>query len=218
MNIEAVIFDMDGTLIDSLEDLADSVNLFLQQEGYPVHPFESYRYFVGKGAKSLVIDALPESDRGETLIHKALKAFEEIYGKNWKKKTKLYPGIAEMLDKLVENETPISILSNKPENFVIECASWFLSKWHFSPILGQKDGKPAKPSPDRALEIAESLKTKPGNILFVGDSNIDMQTANNAGMISAGVSWGFRPVKELIENGAKCILEKPGDILKIISG
>jgi phosphoglycolate phosphatase len=217
MQFKAILFDLDGTLLDSLEDLGNAVNRLLAERGFPTHDLDRYRYFVGDGAMMLITRALPKQKRKNDVIQACVDEFQKDYSQNWNVKTRLYDGIAEMLDELTALKLKLAVLSNKPHKFTKQCVDAFLSNWGFKIVLGQRDEVPRKPSPEGALEIAEHLNTKPENILYLGDSGVDMQTAVAAGMFPAGVLWGFRSGKELKDAGAKALLERPLEILSLLS-
>lgn len=216
MNIDAVIFDLDGTLLDTIDDLSDSMNRVLRENRYPEHAREKYNFFVGDGGRKLVERSLPESARDEISIEKYLKQWKEIYKESCTVKTELYPGIANLLLKLKELRIPVAILSNKPHDEVMKVVSHYFDDTQFSAISGQKDHIPLKPAPDGVFVILEELKALPESCLFVGDTSVDMKTAKNAGMKAVGVSWGFRPVKELKENGADYIIDEPDQLLRLL--
>lgn len=215
---KAVIFDLDGTLLDTLQDLADSGNAVLEARGFPTHSKDDYRTFIGNGMINLVRDIFPDEHRPaegeETEI--VLEEYRAAYGRNWQNTTVLFPGIAELLDSLTEQQIPIGVLSNKAHDFTLKCVEAFLGDWEWSVILGARDGIPKKPDPAGAVEAAASMGVDLGNIWYLGDSDVDMFTAKNSGMHAVGVSWGFRPVEELRECGAEVILEQPGDLLNLL--
>ena len=216
MEFKAIIFDLDGTLLDTLDDLGNSVNRVLAEKGFPTHILDRYRYFVGYGVHMLIARALPKQKRRKDTIQTCADEFTKDYSQNWNVKTRLYDGIAEMLDELLKRNLKLSVLSNKPHRFVKQCVDKFLPDWKFEIVLGQRDAVPPKPNPESALEIAEHLKTKPENVLYVGDSGVDMQTAVAAGMFPAGVLWGFRSMKELEDAGAKVLIERPSEMLSLL--
>ncbi len=214
--VKGVIFDLDGTLLDTLRDLAEAMNVVLKARGLPTYPLEKYRYFVGEGATVLVKKALPPRLHQPQIITEVLQEFLNQYGKNWDIYTQPYPGIPELLDTLQAQNIIMTILSNKVHDFTVQCAKKFLAQWNFSKIYGERPNIPRKPDPAGALAIAKELNLKPENFVFVGDTAIDMETANRAGMFGVGVTWGFRPKEELIEAGAKAIINKPEELIKII--
>jgi len=215
-NFKAIIFDLDGTLLDTLSDLAISMNKVLEKKGFPTHPVADYRFFVGEGAARLVEKSLPKDKITDKLINNLREDFFKEYDKLWNIKTKPYNNIPEMLDKLSKISIKKAVLSNKPHNFTLECVKYYFSEYHFDIVRGHIETKPRKPDPTSALEIAEEFKIKPEEALYVGDSSIDMKTANSAGMFALGVSWGFRTVGELLENGAEKIVNDPLEIIDFI--
>jgi phosphoglycolate phosphatase len=215
MNFEAVIFDLDGTLLDTLEDIANSANSMLTGYGFPTHEIDSYRYFVGDGVTMLVSRVLPAEKRNDDTIAECEKVLRENYSRNWNVNTKMYDGIPELLDGLTEKRVKMAILSNKPDDFTKLCVDELLPKWRFEMILGQRDGIPKKPDPLGANEIAENLGISPERFLYLGDSGVDMKTAVNAKMFPVGALWGFRPPDELRKYGAKALIERPMELLTL---
>jgi len=216
MGYKAVIFDLDGTLLDTLEDLADSVNRVLQDKGLPTHPTEAFRYFVGSGAAMVVSRALPPKKRTE-LAADCLEAFLEEYSRNWNIKTKPYGGVSELLDALAAKSIEMAVFTNKPQHFAELCIQEFLSGWKFTAILGQRDGFPLKPDPAGPLEIARRVDIPSQEFLYLGDSDIDMKAAVSANMFPVGALWGFRSEKELRESGAVEVISKPTELLKFVN-
>ncbi|MEW6184350.1 MAG: HAD family hydrolase [Thermodesulfobacteriota bacterium] len=213
MKPAALIFDLDGTLLDTLDDLADSMNLVLKRFGFPGHPPEAYKYFVGDGMEVLVQRALPITHRDQATISRCFSAMREEYALRWKTKTKPYPGIPDLLDALSQKRWPLTILSNKPHDSSRMVVAELLPRWDFRLVLGARPSVPKKPDPAGALEIAEKLGVSPEGFVYLGDTGTDMLTATRAGMFPVGVLWGFRQAEELKENGAKILLEKPLDLL-----
>jgi phosphoglycolate phosphatase len=211
---KTVIFDLDGTLIDSLEDIAVCMNQVLKELNLPTHKIDDYKYFVGGGISILVDNAL--KGYSEDIKDEATKKFKIIYDQKLHAKTKPYEGIYELLDELVKLDCNIGILSNKPHEFTIAYANSLFSKYNIKEIHGQKSDVPKKPDPIAAINIANSFNIPCEEIYFVGDTMVDMQTAVNARMIGVGVLWGFRDEKELLENGASFIIKHPLELLKII--
>ena len=214
IRFKAIVFDMDGTLLNTLEDLADSMNQVLRDKGFPVHPTEAYFTLVGSGAAKLVARALPKENRNEETIKECLDAFRAEYDQKWNKKTTLYEGIPGLLDALIRMEIPLCVLTNKPQNFAELCVRHFLGRWTFAMVIGQREGVPVKPDPSGPREIAASLNIPPEEFLYLGDTNVDMQTAINGGMFPVGVLWGFRSEQELRESGAQAIIAKPMEVMK----
>jgi phosphoglycolate phosphatase len=213
----AVLFDLDGTLLDTLDDLGDSINRALVRLGFPTHGRESFRYFVGEGARMLVERALPEDRRDPATAEAALRAYREEYRTGWNIKTRIYDGIPAMLDTLTARGIALGILSNKPHEMTLQCVQGYLDRWSFGVILGQRDHVARKPDPAGALEAATALRVAPADVLYLGDTATDMQTARAAGMFAVGAAWGFRPESELREHGAHAIVHHPDDVLKLIA-
>ncbi len=211
---KTVIFDLDGTLIDSLEDIAVCMNQVLEELNLPVHKIDAYKYFVGGGISILVDNAL--NGYSEDIKEAVTKRFKIIYDQKLHLKTKPYDGIYELLDELVKLDCNIGILSNKPHEFTIAYANSLFSKYNIKEVHGQKSDVPKKPDPIAAINIANSFKVPCEEVYFIGDTMVDMQTAVNARMIGVGVLWGFRDEEELLENGAKFMIKHPLDLLEII--
>lgn len=214
----AVIFDLDGTLLDTLRDLSDSGNAVLAARGFPTHSIDDYRTFIGTGMENLVRAIFPEAAKPETdeEIAEALAEYRGFYAENWKNTTKPYPGIPELLDTLSSRGIPIGVLSNKAHDFTVKCVDEFLAGWKWDVVLGQREGAARKPDPSGALEIAETVGVAPEKCYFIGDSDVDMMTATNAGMHAVGVAWGFRDTEELIAAGAGSMLNVPADFLRTL--
>jgi len=215
---DAVIFDMDGTLLDTLDDLADCMNRVLEKEGFARHPVDAYRYFVGDGLENLVRRSLPEDARSGDRIAMLKESMRSEYAEHWADKTRPYPGIPELLRSLEERRVPMAILSNKPDAFTRTIAAHYFPKGLFARVIGAREGAPRKPDPGAALEIATALALPPGKILYAGDTNTDMHTGRGAGMFTVGVLWGFRPKQELLEGGAQALVETPAQILGYLGG
>lgn len=213
MTIQGVVFDLDGTLLDTLADIGGSVNEALAAMGFPTHELDAYRYFIGDGRDTLIQRALPEPERNPARIAEGARAYEAVYARRWNQDTQLYPGIAEMLDALVARGMPLAVLSNKPHPFTVQCVEHFLARWSFHAVLGQRPQVPKKPDPAGAFEAAEMLWTSPASIAYLGDTSVDMRTARAAGMHPLGVLWGFRTADELTEAGAETLLAHPTDFL-----
>jgi phosphoglycolate phosphatase len=215
MTFKAIIFDMDGTLINSVDDIADAMNLVLRQNNYPVHHVDYYIKCIGDGLKNLVISALPQKYREEAIIDKCLEEMKDAYSVMWMNKSHLYPGIAELLSTLRNLNIKMGVLSNKHHNFTQIIADKLLAEWKFDVVMGYREGYPVKPDPTSALEIARIFEVDPSLILYVGDSSTDMLTAINAGMYPVGVGWGYRSTESLIKNGALKILDQPNELLTL---
>ncbi len=216
MSVKAILFDLDGTLLDTLVDIADSANSTLARYGLPTHSVDAYRYFIGDGVNMLISRALPNEKRDSDIMAKCVKGFREYYSRNWNVKTRPYDGVPELLDALAAKQIKMAILSNKPDDFTKRCVSELLPNHHFEMILGQRDAIPMKPDPVGALQIADNLGIAPSQFLYLGDSAIDMDTAVRAGMFPVGALWGFRPLKELQKHGAQALIDRPMDLLGLV--
>lgn len=216
--IKAAIFDLDGTIIDTLDDLAKTGNYVLKQNGYPVHDEEKYRFFVGSGIKNLCIRMLPDEDKNdEALVSRIFDEFNEYYGKHYMDHTKAYNGIESMLKKLVNMNIKVGVLTNKGHEFTVPMLKKVYGDFPFSVILGKTDKFPVKPSKECINYVIDKLNVSPNECIYSGDSNVDMQTAINGNITERiGVSWGFRPVEELKQAGAKYIVNSPDEIINIV--
>jgi phosphoglycolate phosphatase len=218
MNFKAAVFDLDGTLLDTLADLAAAMNAALEGMGFAAHPTAAYRYFVGEGIEMLVRRTLPKDQADEATVARGVQAMGEQYSRCWADQSQPYPGVAQLLDNLTAQGVALAILSNKPEEFTQLTVDKLLPSWHFNPVRGARPDIPRKPDPAGALLIAESLKVNPAQCLYLGDTATDMQTANAAGMYAVGATWGFRPAAELQANGARTLAQKPEDVLNLFNG
>ncbi len=211
--IDAVVFDLDGTLLDTLEDIALAANRVLTARGFSPHEVGTYRRFVGDGVRALFARALPDAFRDEATIDSCVRAFREDYGRSFAIHTRPYPGVSEMLDGLAAWGVKLAILSNKPEDLTRLCVEGFLPRWRFDAVVGQKEGIAPKPDPTAALGIARTLRVEPPRVLFVGDSPVDVVTARRAGMVPGAALWGFRSRAELEEALPAFLLATPLDVL-----
>lgn len=214
---QAIIFDLDGTLLDTLADIGDSVNQMLTEYGFPNHSMDDYRRFIGNGIKMLVARALPLEGRSDVIFSACLRRARENYWENWNRKTRPYAGIMDLLDALEKRALPKAVLSNKPHNFTVRYVEAYFAKHVFQVVMGQNDRFPVKPDPASALDIARQMGLPPSAFLFVGDSLVDVQTAEAAGMHSVGAAWGFRGPRELERGGCRTLVAKPMEILRLIS-
>jgi phosphoglycolate phosphatase len=216
MRFKAILFDLDGTLINSLRDIASSVNRVLSLHGFPIHSTDAYRYFIGDGVMTLIQRALPGDQRDENTIQICHEEFTRDYGQHWNTETSIYNGIAEMLNTVCTRNIRLSILSNKPHEFTLKCVQAYLNQWPFEIVLGHQAEIPKKPDPAGALLISQQMRLPASAFLYLGDTAVDMQTAVAAGMFPAGALWGFRTKEELVASGAKALLNQPMEILSLI--
>ena len=213
-----VLFDLDGTLLNTLEDLADSVNKALVDNGYPVVPTERYRTLVGKGAQNLITQALPEDARQKEIIRKVHEEFSEIYAINFQAKTAVYPGVLSALSSIAGTGMCMAVLSNKPDRFMSSIRETYFKSVPFKEFRGKLEGVAGKPAPEGVIKLASDIGVNLESAVYVGDSSVDMQTAVNSGMFACGVSWGFRTREELQEYGAELIVDTPEELAEFIVG
>lgn len=211
---KTVIFDLDGTLLDSIEDIASSMNKVLESLQLPTHKIKDYKHFVGGGVDILVENAL--NNHSKEIKDEVTKRFKIEYDGKLHSKTLPYDGIYELLDELKKLDINLAVLSNKPHEFTVSYVNHFFKNYNFKEIHGQKKDVPKKPDPKAALDIVKCLDSSCENTYFIGDTKIDMQTAKSANMTAIGVLWGFRDEKELRDFGADFIVSNPLEILKII--
>ncbi len=216
MKRKAVLFDLDGTLLDTLDDIADAVNRTLAARGLPIHDREAYRWFIGDGARVLVTRALPEHRRTADEIDSCLAAFKNEYSCNWHHKTHPYTGIPGLVAMLQSAGIKMAVVTNKPHAFSENCCRHYFPVGTFDAVVGQQDGRPVKPDPYPAYQAATYLQMPPSACLFLGDSGIDMETALAAGMFPVGALWGFRHQDELETAGAAACIAHPRELLKWI--
>lgn len=213
--IQGCIFDLDGTLLDTLDDLADCANSALEETGFAPHPVDAYRFFVGDGMETLMRRAAP-GEAGEDALKRLAACMRDTYAMGWAVKTKPYPGIPDMLEKLAAMGLRLGVLSNKPHDFTLLTVRHFFPGIPFARVQGSPQGGKAKPDPALALAMAGELGLRPGQVLFLGDSSTDMDTAMAAGMRPVGAGWGFRPEEELKKHGAKSVLARPEQIFTLL--
>ncbi len=213
MKCKGLIFDLDGTLLDTLEDLAGAANATLEFFGFPAHPVDAYRYFVGEGLKTLMQRIIPTSEASDEELDTYMEKFGEIYSLTWNKRSAPYQGIPEMIASLSEHGLQLAVLSNKPHEFTKICVETFFPDHPFAYVFGQREGVAKKPDPSGAFEIAEKMKLEVTEILYIGDTATDMKTGNSAGMRTIGVEWGFRDRAELEKNNAWKIVTVPEEVV-----
>lgn len=216
---KGIIFDLDGTLLDTIEDLTDSINDVMGTYGFPVHGADACKRMVGNGFLNLVKRALPEEKReDEVLLREAVNRFSKSYHRRYLNKTIPYQGIPELVDELAKQGIPLAVNSNKRGDYTSALVQKFFAHIPFVAVCGEreKEGIPKKPDPAAALEIAKLMGLEPSDVLYIGDSSTDMKTGHNAGMDTVGVAWGFRGREELKENRASYIADHPKDIIDLI--
>lgn len=213
--IEGYIFDLDGTLLNTLESLAASFNRSLASLGYPVHAVDDYRYFIGDGQRKCVERALPPGDVTEANVQAVMRAQQADYSDSWQDLAAPYDGIEELLAELSHRGLALAVLSNKDHPFAVRCVEHFFPGIRFGAIQGYTPDIPHKPDPKGALAIAARLGLAPRHIAFVGDTATDMRTATACGMPGIGVLWGFRDAAELNLAGAAHIIGHPSELLSV---
>jgi len=212
--IRTIIFDLDGTLIESLTSIVKSMNDLLEKEGYRAHSFDSYRMFVGDGVEKLVERSFPGLNSEQ--IKKYTEKYIEIYIRTWREKTVPFPGIKKMLTVLQNNGKNLFILSNKRDDLTKLQTAELFPDTHFHEVRGAVPDTPKKPDPSAALQMLKANDLVPGESIFIGDSGVDMEAGVNSRMITGGVLWGFRSRLELTDNGALHLFETPEDIVDLV--
>jgi phosphoglycolate phosphatase len=214
--IKALLLDLDGTLLDTLDDIADSANYVLEQHGWPIHETMAYKYFIGNGAATLAKRILPEEERTKEQIENVKKLFIDRYQTHVIDKTLPYDGVVEALNESRKRGIRMAVVSNKPDAQTQYVVSKLFEPTLFDYVVGNKPDLPLKPDPTIAKLAMEALGVKPSECLFVGDTGGDMETAKTAGCIAVGVTWGFRERNELLENGADYVIDKPGELIGLL--
>ena len=213
---QLIIFDLDGTLLNTIADLANSTNYALSQLGINAHPLESFNTFVGNGIRKLFERALPVTVRTPEMVEKVRSLFIPHYDIHNIDKTTIYPGITELLTTLQDRGIKIAVASNKYQKASEKLMKHYFPNIQFCGILGQREGIPVKPDACIVNEILKIADAPAESVLYVGDSGVDMQTAKNGQVESVGVTWGFRPLAELQANGAQHIINKPEELVELI--
>lgn len=211
-----VIFDLDGTLLNTIADLAHSTNYALKQNGFPIHETERYNFFVGNGINKLFERALPEGEKTEENILRVRKEFLKHYDLHNTDCSSPYPGIPELLNQLQQANIQLAVASNKYQAATVKLINHYFPAIRFAEVLGQREGVPTKPAPTIVYNILEKTHTDKAEVLYVGDSGVDMQTAQNSGITACGVTWGFRPRIELENFTPENIVDKPCEILELV--
>ncbi|ADN02679.1 HAD family hydrolase [Spirochaeta thermophila] len=218
MRIRGVIFDLDGTLLDTLPDLAEAVNTVLARHGFPTHPIEGYRLMVGFGAITMIERAVPPEARSPDRVEALFREFEEEYERRAHLRTRPYPGIPELLGRLREAGVRLAVLSNKPHHAVEGALAPFFDLSLFDVILGHREGLPPKPDPRGVYEILAAWSDLgPEDVVLVGDSEVDLQTARAAGIQAVAVTWGFRTEEELRDAGARILCHSVEELSDLLS-
>ena len=213
--IKLVIFDLDGTLLNSLEDLADSCNYLLRKYGFPEHPLDSYRYFVGDGIRKLVERVLPEEKRQKAFVEQFFQEMVAYYDIHKEDKTMPYPGIVETLETLQKQGVMLGVASNKVNKAMMPLMEHYFPTIQFTCVLGQREGIPVKPNPQIVFDIMKVAKVTAEEALYVGDTDVDMDTAHGAGIKAVGALWGYRDRQELTEHHAEYIIAKPMELVEL---
>ncbi len=216
MRISAIIFDLDGTLLNSIGDIAACGNDALATLGFPALSVELYRAYVGDGVRSLARKVLPEGHRDDDTVRTFLGVYAELYGRRWNETTAPYPGVMRLLAELSERSVPLAVLSNKRDEFMKACVRELLPGIRFAEVRGESESTPTKPDPRGALAVAAALGVEPAGCLFVGDSEIDAETARRAGMPFVAVEWGYRSRAQLEQAGAQHFVREPSELLGML--
>lgn len=213
---QSVIFDLDGTLLNSLGDLAEAGNFALAAQNFPVHPEERYKQMIGSGISTLIERMLPEESRTNENLISTRRLFDDYYQQHMQDHTRPYEGIPELLAALKQQNLSLGVLSNKDDEFAKELVQQYFPSI-FDMVRGICDNRLAKPNPDQLISMQQMLNINSDLILYCGDSGVDMETACNANITACGVLWGFRQQDELISCGAKFLAKTPSDILDIVN-
>lgn len=216
--MKLAIFDLDGTLLDTIADLAAATNFALAHYGLPTHKEEEYKFFVGNGINKMLERALPKDKRNEEYITKLRSQFVPYYDVHNSDLSRPYPGMVELLKELQRNNIAIGVASNKYQEAAVKLVLQFFPGIDFALILGQREGVPSKPDPTIAYEIIEHTGIAKEDTVYIGDSCVDMQTGKNAGITTVGVSWGFRPKAELESYNPDFIADDTDELRKYLLG
>lgn len=211
-----VIFDLDGTLINSIKDLGAATNHALEQNGLPTHPLEAYPMYVGNGVSKLIERALPEDQRSKAMVERLRADFTAYYDVHNTDYTRPYDGILPLLERLQQRGIKVAVASNKYDAAAKALVTTLFPTINFAAIEGQKEGVPVKPDPSIVFEILGTTQVQKSDVLYVGDSGVDMETARRACVDSVGVTWGFRSVEELRANYANHIVDSPEEIIPLL--
>jgi phosphoglycolate phosphatase len=215
MKYRGVIFDLDGTLLDTINDITTALNIVMLRNGFRQYSVAECQKMVGDGMEVLIKRAVPEIANEPEAISQLIQQYREEYARRWRQNSRPYPGIPEVLTRLRQAGSKTAVLSNKSHEFT-ELMTKELLPFPFEVIRGARPGVPVKPDPLPAQLVLEELKLKPFEVIYVGDTSVDMETAVAAGIFPAGALWGFREAKELIESGAQVLLKTPSDLLPLL--
>lgn len=217
-DIRLAIFDLDGTLVNTITDLGNSVSFALEKLGLPKRTLEEYTRFVGNGTLKLVQRSVPEEYKNdEALIVRVHELFSEYYAEHFCDTSRVYDGMLKALEELKSQGIKLCVLTNKPDEFAVKIMDRLFPKGMFSHVQGAREGVPKKPDPTAELEIMRSFGADPANTIHIGDSDVDVFTAHNAGISCIGCSWGFRSRESLAEAGAEAIADEPMELPEIIA-
>lgn len=215
--IRLVIFDMDGTLLNTIEDLADACNDMLKKRGFPLHDIKSYQYFIGNGMRKLVERCLPADKAADPeYVEVALRDFLAYYQQHSTDKTRPYDGILELVSTLTQKGIGVAVATNKRQDALEVLLEKFFPGIVWAAAYGQRTGVPIKPAPQIVYDILDTAKVTPDEVLYLGDTAVDMQTADNAKVKKIAVLWGYRTRQELLDAGATDFAEKPDDVLRYL--
>ncbi|MCE2617091.1 MAG: HAD family hydrolase [Phocaeicola sp.] len=212
-----IIFDLDGTLLNTIADLATATNQALASYGYPTHDIPQYKYFVGNGINKLFERALPEGKKNQEQVLKIRERFIPYYNEHLTDFTQPYPGIPDLLESIQQSNIRIAVASNKYQQATSKLIPHFFPNINFTAIFGQREGVPRKPDPTIVYDIMKIADVSKEEVLYCGDSNVDMQTAIHAGVDGVGVTWGFRPRTELEKEHPFAIVDTTDEILKYLA-
>ena len=213
-NIQAALFDLDGTLTNTLQDIADAMNRALTLNGLPTFPVDDYRYLVGDGVKKLAERAVRER---RELAEQVQGDYQAWYRDHTRVTTRPYDGIPELLRTLCDRGVKVCVFSNKPHADTVNVVRFFFPDIPFADVRGQTAGVPVKPDPKGALLTAHAADVAPSDFVYLGDTSTDMRCAVNAGMHAVGVTWGFRPAQELLDSGAQALISHPLELLDLLT-
>lgn len=212
--MKLAIFDLDGTLVNSLADIAEATNYAMRKLGFPEHELSEFNYLVGDGVAKLIERGLPEENQDK--FSEALKIYNDYYNKNYTVKTYVYDGIEKMLNMLKEKGFELAVASNKTHEFTENVIAHYFSDELFSAVFGKSEENPVKPNPAIIENIIDKLNVSREDTVMIGDTCIDIKTGKNAGIKTIGCLWGFRTLEELVNAGADYIADKPADIVKYL--